>query len=439
MPLLPDMLAKVLKLHPEERQAALWSGFLFYLLLTGYYILRPLREEMGLAGGVYNLPYLYLGTLSVMALATPAFGQLVRRQRRDTFLPLVYRFVAASLAVFYLVFRSAGDEMLLPAGRAFYVWVSVLNMFLVSLFWAFMSDGFGYERSRRLFGFIAVGGTLGAILGSALTSLLVDAIGPANLLLLSIVCLEIAARVIRPLSRRFRQAAFRRNEGPPVAVSRAPGEGALAGISLTASSPYLLGVSAYLFLYSLSSTFLYFEQAHIIAALDLSREAKASIFARIDLWTNVLTLIGQLFLTGRLLGKLGTGLVLALLPLATAMGFAALGTAPILPVLVVFQVARRAGNYALARPARETLFTTVDDNVRYKAKSFIDTFVYRGGDALGAGGFNLLTRLGLGLSGIAWLAVPAALVWGVCGLFLGRRQRRQLRTIQRGASQTTDN
>jgi AAA family ATP:ADP antiporter len=421
---LDETVRGMLKLEPGEGRFAWHSALLFFLIMTGYFILRPLREEMGLAGGVRNLPYLYLATLASVAVATPLFGMLVRRYPREVFLPLVYRFFALNLAVFFVVLKFAEGAALVTVGRVFYVWLSVCNMFLVSLYWAFMSDGWGYLRSKRVFGVVAIGGTVGAILGSGLTTALVETVGRANLLLLSIAFMEAAARLTRRLSDAFAAADLKAGDPQAAPVARAPGEGALAGVSLTLTSPYLLAVSAYLMLYSLTSTFLYFQQAHIVDALELSREAKAAVFGRIDLWVNVTTLAGQLLVTGRLLRRLGTGPVLALLPAVVAVGFAALGAAPVLSVLILFQVARRAVNYAFTKPAREILFTTVDRNVRWKAKSFIDTFVYRGGDALGAGVFDGLTRMGIGLVGVAWLVVPSAVAWCALGLYLGRRQQR---------------
>ncbi len=415
-------LQKSLGIRKDETSLVLLSALLFYIVMSSYYILRPLREEMGIHGGVRQLPKLFLTTLAVMALITPMFGALVRRFSREKFIPIVYRFFAGNLIIFYLVLGHIEGESLVLAGRIFYVWISVFNLFALSLFWAFMADGFGYRRGRRLFGIIAIGGTLGAIFGSGLTAYLVDVIGRNNLLLGSILLLEVAVQTVKSLSGRFRSADFHAENGPDRPVAKAPGGGVLAGFSLTVSSPYLLAVGGYLFLYSLGSTFIYFEQANIIDANVVTREARTALFGRIDLWTNILTLCGQLLVAGRLIPRLGTGKVLALLPIATAVGFAALGFSPTLMVLVVFQVVRRASNYALVKPARETLFTLVDHNVRYKAKSFIDTFVYRGGDALGAGIFSVLTQLGIGLAGIAFMAVPLALVWGGVGLYLGRRQ-----------------
>lgn len=420
---LRKFLQKSLGVRKDETTLVLLSALLFYIVMSSYYILRPIREEMGIHGGVRQLPQLFLITLAVMALIAPIFGALVRRFPREKFIPIVYRFFAGNLIIFFLVLGRLEGPNLILAGRVFYVWISVFNLFALSLFWAFMADGFGYERGRRLFGIIAIGGTLGAIFGSGLTANLVDVIGRNNLLLFSILLLELAVQTIKSLSGRFREAAFHAENGPDRPVAKASGQGVMAGFSLTFSSPYLLAISAYLFLYSLGSTFLYFEQASIIDANVLTREARTVIFGRIDLWTNILTLCGQLLVTGRLMPRLGTGKVLALVPVAVAFGFAMLGFAPTLTVLVIFQVVRRAGNYALIKPARETLFTLVDRNVRYKAKSFIDTFVYRGGDALGAGLVSLLTASGAGATGIAYAAVPLALVWGVVGLYLGRRQQ----------------
>jgi ATP:ADP antiporter, AAA family len=417
-------LQRAFDVRAGETALAVESALLFYLILSAYYVLRPLREEMGLAAGLDNLPRMYLATLAGTVVVAPCFGWLVRRYRRETFLPLVYRFFAVNLLVFQLVLRLCDPAQVLTLGKVFYVWLSVFNMLAVSLFWSFMADGLGYGRSRRLFGLIAIGGTVGAIVGSGATALLVERIGRAWLMVLSAVLLELGVRLIGRLARRFDAAGYRAAEPPAPPVVRGDGRGVLAGVTLTFRSPYLLAVAGYLFLYSLTSTFLYFEQAHIVAAQELTREGKAVLFARIDLWANALTLFCELLLTGRLLRRLGTGGVLALLPVGTAVGFGALAAAPTLAVLVVFQVTRRAANYALSRPARETLFTTVDNDVRYKAKSFIDTFVYRGGDVLGAGTVEALGLAGLGLAPLAGIAVPTAFLWTWLGYYLGRRQRR---------------
>ena len=413
-------------LRPGEGAPAALAALLFFCILCSYYILRPLREEMGLAGGVRNLPYLYLATLATMLVATPLFGALVKRFQRQVFLVATYRLFMTILVLFWLALQFLPERLDLYLGRVFYVWISVFNLFAVSLFWAFMADGFGYERSKRLFGLIAVGGTLGAVVGSGLTAGLSSVIGRSPLLLVSVFFLAAAIQCLKLLDRHFlapdwTTPAQDSGASAPLEEERQT-SGALGGIALTLRSPYLLAITAYLFLYSFSSTIVYFEQANIVADHVSERVARAALFARIDLWVNAVTLVTQLLWTGRILRRLGVAVTLTVLPLVTAAGFFALGVAPILPVLIVFQVLRRASNYALVKPARETLYTILSREAKYKAKSFIDTFVYRGGDAIGALLFKLVTRLGLSLGGVAFAAVPLAVIWAGVGLYLGRRQ-----------------
>lgn len=412
------VLKKLFGVEDHELGPALLSALLFFLILCGYYILRPLREEMGLAGGVRNLPQLYMINLGVMFLLAPVFGAVATRWSRRVFVPAVYIFFMLNMLAFFAAMKlvSPGGELIL--GRVFYVWVSVYNMWAVSLFWAFMADGFGLEPSKRLFGLVAVGGSLGATLGSSITSLFVGVVGTANLVFVSAVFMLAAAVVVVFLGRLL--------PGTAHLADHTEDRGHFwTGVTAFLRSRYLLAIGAYLFLFSLASTFLYFQQAEIIDAAVETREAKARIFANMDVWVNALTFCIQIFLTGRLIRKLGVGGVLLVLPALSVVGFLGLSLAPVLPVLVVFQVLRRATNYALSRPARETLYTIVTRDQKYKAKSFIDTFVYRGGDMLGAATFGALGGLGLGLSGIALVAVPPALLWGVFGIFLGRKQRQK--------------
>ena len=404
-------------IRDEERRPALLSFAFFFFVLAGYYILRPLREDMGVAGGVRNLPWLYLTNLLTMLALAPVFGAVATRFSRRMFIPAVYRFVIASLAGFYLTVRFAPDAWDIVLGRIFYVWVSVLNMWIVSLFWAVMADVWGLERSKRLFGFIAMGGSLGAIVGSALTTSLVAAIGRMNLVLASMVFFEAAVRCVSSLAHRL--------DDDPLSRRSEPSGGFLSGITATIRSPYLLGIAVFLALYSLSSTFLYFAKANIVADESSSRITRTVLFADIDLMTNIATLLLQLLVAGRLMPRIGVGRTLLILPVVTALGFTALGLYPVFPVLVGFEALRRALNYAIARPARETLFTVVSRDEKYKAKSFIDTFVYRGGDMLGASGFGALTGAGVGLAGVAFTAVPIAALWGALGLALGAALRRR--------------
>ncbi len=406
---------RIAGLAPGEGVPVCLATLLFFVLMTGYAILKPLRDEMGIAAGVDSLPHLYLATLATMVAAAPLFGWLARRRRREVFLPVTYQFFAANLLLFYGLLRwwPTAETVV---GRMFYVWVSVFNLFALSLFWGFMADGFGLTRSRRTFGVLAVGGTAGAVLGSTITAALVQLVGRLPLLLVSVVCLETAVVLVRILHRRF--VALDATDAAP---SEPPGH-ALDGIRLTFTSPYLIAVSAFLILYSLTSTLVYLEQAHIVAAAEHGRAARAALLARIEVWVQGVTLATQLLGTSRVLRWLGTGLTLALLPMVTGLGFLALGLRPTLTMLIAFQVVRRATNYALVKPARETLFAPLARVAKYRAKTFIDTFVYRGGDALGAALFDRLAARGLGPGGVAVVAAALTVAWAAVAVHLGRRQ-----------------
>ncbi|MEZ4387397.1 MAG: MFS transporter [Candidatus Krumholzibacteriia bacterium] len=413
-------LRQLVGLEPGEGVPAFLAGLMFFCLMGSYFILKPLRDEMGIAGGVRNLPHLYLVTLATMLVAAPLFGAASRGRRREVFLPRVYRFLGANLLLFFALFSlwSSQDAWL---GRVFYVWVSVFNLFSLSLFWGFMADGLGFRRGRRVIAVVAVGGTAGAILGAGITGLFVAPLGRVPLLLVSLGFLEIAVRLVGPLSRRF-AALGHGSDGQPEAAAEPPAS-AWSGVTLVLRSPYLQAICAFLLLYSLSSTFLHLAQAGIVAAAEGTRTGRARLLASIEVWVQTATLIAQLTVTGRLMRRLGSGPVLATLPLVTAAGFALLGRWPALAPLVAVQVIRRTVNYALVKPARESLYTPLSRAAQYRAKSFIDTFVYRGGDALGASAFDLLTRVGLGLGGIAIAAMPVCLVWGLVAVHLGRRQQ----------------
>lgn len=422
--MLKQALQKITGIHNDELKASLLSFSYFFCILSAYYVLRPLREEMGLAGGVKNLPWLFMGTLLATLLLSPLFSNLVSRFQRRKFISISYRFFALNLLTFYLLMLNSDPGMDVVLGRIFYIWLSAFSLFVVSVFWSFMVDGFGYERSRRLFAFLAAGGTCGAILGASITSGLVEVVGRLHLMLFSILLLEVAVRIVNALDREF-DGMHHQDKAPEVmtAAGKSMMKQTLAGISLTLRSPYLLGISSYLLLYSFLSTFLYFEQAYIINDALETRAERAALFAQIDLWVNILTLLMQLFLAGHLMRKVGITLVLLILPVLTIAGFISLALAPVLVTLVIFQVARRAGNYALTRPARETLFTILNREEKYKAKNFIDTFVYRTGDALSAGLNGVLVTMGLGIAAVAWVAVPFAVAWTGIGGWLGYRQK----------------
>jgi AAA family ATP:ADP antiporter len=414
-----SFVTRLFGIRREDVGPALLSALLFFLILCGYYILRPIREEMGLAGGVRNLPNLYLVNLGVMLALAPVFGAVASRWSRRIFVPAVYLFFMTNMLVFFVLMRVYPLENQLALGRVFYVWVSVYNMWAVSLFWAFMADGFGLERSKRLFGVIGVGGSLGAVLGSFITTQLVSIVGVPYLIVVSAVLMTAAAGLIIKLGHGLGWASTAGGREPDGPLQRGH---FWSGFTELIRSPYLSAVAGYIMLFTISSTFLYFQQAEIVSQATLERAARTRIFGQMDLWTNVLTFGTQIFLTGRLIRGWGVGRVLMFLPVLTVIGFAALGAAPTLTVLVVFQVLRRASNYALSKPARETLYTIVGRDQKYKVKSFIDTFVYRGGDALASQAYAGLSRV-LGLGGLAFVTVPLAVLWAFFGYYLGRKQK----------------
>ena len=418
-----NLLRRLVLVDEGEAPALLWSTAFFFLLLFGFYLLRPVREAIGIARGADKLPWLMTGTLLVMALANPAFAALVSKLPRRRFIPLAYRFFALNMLAFFLAFRLLPGHGGAALGYAFYVWLSVFNLFVVSVFWGLMSDVWSEAQGRRLFGFIATGGTLGAIAGAALTGALTRGfffgtlwlkVDPLSLLLLSMLTLELAVQCVRRLAVIFRL-------GDTAHGAREPGPGPLEGLRLIATSRYLQLICAYILLFTITSTFLYLQQGAIVERAFSSTAARTSAFARIDLWVNVLTLATQVLLTGRILSGLGIPVVLTLLPALTLAGFGALWLWPTFGVMALFQVLRRGLHYAVDRPAREILYIPLGPEERYKSKPFIDTFVYRGGDLLGVWAPSALAALAIPV-GLA--AVGCSGLWLGSGWALGHRVER---------------
>jgi AAA family ATP:ADP antiporter len=412
------LLRAIIDVRPGEARALAWSWLYFFSILSAYYVIRPIRDEIGAAGGIENLPWLFTGTLCAMIVVNPPYAALVARLAPIRFISWTYRFFIANLVIFLILLETTTGSANVWTGRVFYVWGAVFNLFIVSVFWGFLADVFTTDQSRRLFGFIAAGGTIGGIVGSSLTASLVAHLGRSRLLLVSAVLLELAVWSVRRLARiarGLRERSAARMEETVV------GGSVLSGFAHAVRSPYLLSLSVYMLLFTILSTFLYFQQADIAKRAFADRVARTAFFANIDLAINVLTLLVQLGLTGRIIKRLGVALTLALLPALSVAGFAVIGLAPTLWPVVVFQVLRRAGNFSVARPTRETCFTVVPREDKYKAKSFIDTFVYRAGDQVGAWSYAALAFFGLGLGGISLAAVPICLVWLVNGFWLGRR------------------
>lgn len=418
-----SLLRRVVDVRPNEL-AATWASFVFFFfVLSSYFILRPVRDLVAVTTSPTRLPWLFGGTLVTMLVANRLFSSLVVRLPVRRFVPLTYHVFAANLLVFFAVMRITGDAIgTVPwLGIVFYIWTSVYNLFITSVFWAFMADVFRSEQAKRLFGFIGVGGTLGSITGSTLCVVLADRIGVTNLLLVSTALLEVAAIVVV----RFPPAPRSLGEARSAADDRDDGRiggSVWAGFTAVLRSPYLAGIAGFQILYTIGSTLLYFEQAGIIRQAFSSPEARTVVLAQIEQAVQILTVVMQIFLTGRIIRWLGLAVTLALLPAMTALGFTALGMAPVLATLVVFIVLRRGTNFGLTNPAMEVLFTVVPREDKYKAKSFIETFIYRAGDQVGAWTYAGFAVLGLGVSGSAYAAVPFAVVWFVLGLWLGRRQ-----------------
>jgi AAA family ATP:ADP antiporter len=423
---LQGWLARVVAARPEEVRALLWSFAYFFCLLAGYYLLRPLRDEMGIAGGVRNLPWLFTATFFVMLAVVPVFGAVVARLPRRRFIPLVYHFFVANIAIFWLLLTF--DIGKVHVARVFFVWISVFNLFAVSVFWSFMADLYRPEQSKRLFGFIAAGGSAGALLGPAAAVALAVPIGPANLLILAAVLLEIA--VLCALRLESAAAQFRPAQGAPAARAQGAGDAALgggwlAGIVMVLRSPYLAGIALWVALLSLAGTFLYFLQANIVAAASDDPAVRTRIFATIDLAVGVLTILIQFVATGRLITRFGAGPAAAFLPLVFCLGFLALWLAPMLWLVIAFQALQRTANFALSNPARETLFTVLAREEKYKAKNVIDLVVFRGGDAVSGWLFAALRGAGLDLGAISLATVPVTAAWLALALALGRAHERR--------------
>ncbi|HEX7559670.1 MAG TPA: Npt1/Npt2 family nucleotide transporter [Usitatibacter sp.] len=425
-PALHRALARVVAVRPGEARALAWSFGYFFCLLAGYYVLRPLRDEMGIAGGVKNLPWLFTATFFVMLAAVPLFGAVVAKLPRRRFIPLVYHFFVANIAIFWLLltFGIARQDV----ARVFFVWISVFNLFAVSVFWSFMADLYGSEQGKRLFGFIAAGGQAGALLGPLVTVSLAKAIGPVNLLVVAALLIELAVACAHRLERAAPAKVDAAELEGAKPEAKALGGGWLAGLAMVLRSPYLAGIALWVLFLSLAGTFLYFQQANIVAAASDDPAVRTRIFATIDLAIGILTIVVQFFATGRLISRFGVGPAAAFLPLVFAVGFLALAATPTLAVVIAFQAIQRTANFALSNPAREVLFTVLDREAKYKAKNVIDIVVFRGADAVSGWLFALLRGAGMELAAISLATLPAMGAWLALALWLGRAQERQARS-----------
>jgi AAA family ATP:ADP antiporter len=414
------LLARAINARPHELAGAVAAFATAFAMFSAYGILRPIRETMGITSGVQTLPALFWGTFAAMLLAQPVYGRLTSRYRRTAFLPWVYLFFVLNILGFHAWFNSQADHTWIA--RAYFVWVSVFVLFVVAVFWSLMADVFTREQAGRLFGFVAAGLSTGGLFGPFLGARLAEPIGTINLLLVS------AALLAASLGFLLLVLRWHRRHGENVAAGEDRdarlGGSALAAFRQVARSPYLALIALFVFLLTWVSTFLYLEQQAMVAEVFTDRDERTAFFNRIDFWVQAGSLVLQLFVFGRLYRWLGFRSLIVAVPLLMTLGFAALALFPGFGVLVAVMVVRRIGEYSIVRPSRETLFTSVSREERYKAKSLIDTFVYRGGDATSASAHALVkATFGLGLSGIAWCGAALAALWAVVAFVLGTKHQ----------------
>jgi AAA family ATP:ADP antiporter len=413
-------LAAAINARPHELGGALAAFATAFAMFSAYGILRPIRETMGITSGLQTLPALFWGTFAVMLLAQPVYGWLTSRFRRTAFLPWVYLFFVANIVGFYLWFNAQADHTWIA--RVYFVWVSVFVLFVVAVFWSLMADVFTREQAGRLFGFVAAGLSTGGLFGPFLGARLAEPVGTINLLLVS------AALLSTSLAGLLLVLRWHRRHGENVAAGEDRdarlGGSALAAFRQVARSPYLALIALFVFLLTWASTFLYLEQQAMVAEVFTDRDAQTKFFNRLDFWVQAGSLTLQLFVFGRLYRWLGFRALIMSVPLLMTLGFAALALFPGFGVLVAVMMVRRIGEYSIARPSRDTLYTSVSREERYKAKSLIDTFVYRLGDATSASAHALVkSAFGLGLSGVAWCGVAIAGLWAVVAFVLGTRHQ----------------
>ena len=423
-------IARAVPATPQERAAALWSFAYFFTLLAGYYVLRPLRDQMAITGGVRNLPWLFTATFVTLLVAQPLYGALVAKLPRARFIPIVYHFFVANLALFWLLLTLHVDTAIIA--RVFYVWVAVFSLFAVAVFWSFMADLFTADQSKRLFGFIGAGGTAGALLGPVITIWLSAVFDPINLLVVAMILIEAAVFCARRLEHAT--TVHERELESPQRLGERLGGSAFAALPELFRSPYLLGIAAWISLQSFCATMLYFEQIHLVAAEVQSAGAQTRIFASMDFVVNLLTLATQIFATGQLLKRFGTGPAAAALPMIYLIGFLAIFLVPTLTLVLVVQIVQRWMHFAVATPARQVLYTVLGREEKYKAKNLIDVVIYRGSDALYGWVFDSFQAVGLKLGAIALIAAPVSVVWFILSVTLGRAQERRVKVVETGAA-----
>jgi AAA family ATP:ADP antiporter len=418
------LFGKVLGPEPHEYVAVAWSFAYFFCVLSSYYILRPIREAMAVASGPETIPNLFLGTFAVMMVAAPIFGWVTSRYPRRTFLPWINMFFVSNILIFWLLFSRYVDDGTdhVWLGRAFFVWVSVFNLFVVSVFWSFMADIYTRAQGRRLFGFIAAGGSIGAVLGGAATSAIVVDVGFQNLFPIAAAVLATSVICIRKL--RYWVAHEHESEiKTTVESTEALGGHPFSGITHVLSSNYFLGIVACSIIASILGTALYMFAAQLVQESIEGTNAQTEFFSNLNFWTNLFALFGQMFIVKQIVGRFGIGRSLALLPLVSVAGFILLALDPVLAVVAFLTVARRALGFSFSKPTTDMLYSVVTPEEKYKAKNFIDTAIYRFGDIVGAQSVQAL--MWLGMASVSFAMLPFAVIWFLIALWLGRDYKRQ--------------
>ena len=419
------LLKRVSKIEAHEVNATLSSFLFVVILMSAYYILRPVRDAMASDWSDAEVSWLWTINFFISTAVVALYGVAVSRFRFQLLVPTVYGFFALTFVVFYVAASGSVDRTLID--KSFYVWVSVFSLLHISVFWSFMSDLFNKEQAGRLFGIIAAGASVGGLIGPAIPSFFSESLGTDNLMLIA------SGMLLLPIPIIFHLQLLKSSElhNEDFISQKAPakiGGNPFAGFKLFFSNPYLLAIALFIFLYTGISSFVYFELKNLLA--DLSRPERTAVWAQMDLAVNTLSIATGLFATGRIMSKFGMPVTIALVPVLICIGLVVIAVSPVMAVVVGLQILRRTGNYAVTRPAREMLFTRVDRETRFKAKPVIDIVAYRGGDTVMAWLFTGLTQgLGLGLASVALVGAGIAALWTLVAIYLGRWFERDEKSI----------
>ena len=410
------LLKRASRIEAHEVNATLSSFLFVVILMSAYYILRPVRDAMASDWSDAEVSWLWTINFFISTAVVALYGVAVSRFRFQLLVPTVYGFFALTFVVFYVAASGSVDRILID--KAFYVWVSVFSLLHISVFWSFMSDLFNKEQAGRLFGIIAAGASVGGLIGPAIPSFFSESLGTDNLMLIASGMLLLPIPIIFYLQSLKSSALHNEDfisQNAPAKIGGNP----FAGFKLFFSNPYLLAIALFIFLYTGISSFVYFELKNLLA--DFSRPERTAVWAQMDLAVNTLSIATGLFATGRIMSKFGMPVTIALVPVLICIGLIVIAISPVMAVVIGLQILRRTGNYAVTRPAREMLFTRVDRETRFKAKPVIDIVAYRGGDTVMAWLFTGLTQgLGLGLASVALVGAGIAALWTLVALYLGR-------------------